>query len=247
MNERVRLQIAAINKMKITFSITVVKHDDPEVIKRRAMPSIRRFRYNDYIYTDIQFNPLVTLDMSKVYSANEPYDARTRVNFGRLQFPRLIEDLEMIIDGFNTEGLYYTVNGKLYLDKSKVAPEMTDILLKGCNFKGITVNYVTVNNADTMDTYEGVVFHFNCLDNFVTLTYDELIELHGVLKSINLETLGLALFNTNENISRILQGESVEEYSLPNTETAIQNKMIPNREVIEVTKPIIQEKMIPKI
>lgn len=187
------IDLGRINSsLKVSFNL-VIKGDKPSDANRHISETIDKFTYNGSTYLKFSPKSFITLDISKTNDKGDGWNPNTVANLNKICLFEFTKKCELILNGFTVKELFYTKNGRLKLS-SDIAKQLAQRSRAG-NKMIAMIHSVVVDDEHPETEYEGISLMINTMDNFALLTYSELLYLHHLLSTVNMDILSMQLIN----------------------------------------------------
>ena len=207
---KVNLELGKINKyMKLKFGI-VVKSE------QQHMQLMNKFSISGNTYFKVNPYPTVTIEISSNVDKNEAWNTNRSITLNKMSRFQFVKRLKTIISSFTEiKNLFYYQNGRLCIDKSIAGSirDMVKVSQKTCLFMPSVIE-----DEETKDQFEGVVFMINSPENYCYLTFEELEYLCDTLDRLDFDTLTLQLINLISNYDNKITEETIKPANRIETE-----------------------------
>ena len=230
---KVNLELGKVNKyMKLKFGI-VVKSE------QQHMQLMNKFSISGNTYFKVNPYPTVTIEISSNVDKNEAWNTNRSITLNKMSRFQFVKRLKTIISSFTEiKNLFYYQNGRLCIDK-RIAGSIRDMVKvsqKTCLFMPSVIE-----DEETKDQFEGVVFMINSPENYCYLTFEELEYLCDTLDRLDFDTLTLQLINLISNYDNKITEETIKPAN------RIETEIVEEEPTTLPIQPLATENTIPEI
>ena len=230
---KVNLELGKVNKyMKLKFGI-VVKSE------QQHMQLMNKFSISGNTYFKVNPYPTVTIEISSNVDKNEAWNTNRSITLNKMSRFQFVKRLKTIISSFTEiKNLFYYQNGRLCIDKSIEGSirDMVKVSQKTCLFMPSVIE-----DEETKDQFEGVVFMINSPENYCYLTFEELEYLCDTLDRLDFDTLTLQLINLISNYDNKITEETIKPAN------RIETEIVEEEPTTLPIQPLATENTIPEI
>ena len=230
---KVNLELGKINKyMKLKFGIVInSEQSNLQLLSKFSMNGNTYFRINPY--------PMVTIEISSNTDRGEGWNSNRSVTLNKMTRFQFVNRLRTIIKSFKEiKSLFYYQNDKLCIDKdiANSIRDMVKVSQKTCLFMPSVIE-----DEETKEQFEGVVFMINSPDNYCYLTFEELEYLCDTLNRIDFDAITLQLINLISNYNNKIEEETIKSTN------RIETQQVENEDTSIPIQPLPVENTIPEI
>ena len=185
------IELGRINKdMKLKFVIYLKEDPQYSAVGNKQQNLIEKFSYGASDYLRVSPNSQLVIDIQK--SDNEMYDSNNNIALSKKPLFQLKLALKKFIKYFEEDDLFYYENKKLTVNKELAEKYLTMVKTYS---KSIALKHCVVTEHET--DYEGCLFMINSINNYASLTYEELLFLYDELDKVDLTKLSMDVINLN--------------------------------------------------
>ena len=180
------------------------------------MQLMNKFSISGNTYFKVNPYPTVTIEISSNVDKNEAWNTNRSITLNKMSRFQFVKRLKTIISSFTEiKNLFYYQNGRLCIDKSIAGSirDMVKVSQKTCLFMPSVIE-----DEETKDQFEGVVFMINSPENYCYLTFEELEYLCDTLDRLDFDTLTLQLINLISNYDNKITEETIKPANRIETE-----------------------------
>ena len=207
---KVNLELGKVNKyMKLKFGVVIQS-------EQQHMQLMNKFSISGNTYFKVNPYPTVTIEISSNVDRHEEWNANRSITLNKITRFQFVKRLKTIISSFTEiKNLFYYQNGRLCIDKSIAGSirDMVKVSQKTCLFMPSVIE-----DEETKDQFEGVVFMINSPENYCYLTFEELEYLCDTLDRLDFDTLTLQLINLISNYDNKITEETIKPANRIETE-----------------------------
>lgn len=192
---KVSMDLFRIHKsFKVQFTVLVREEGELDTSGKPIRPTVSLFNYNGSNYIKVSPFPFINIDISSKLDKGEEWNSNRSFNMNRREFFTFAMHLQKLVRTFTVEkGLFYYDKNQTLRVNHDLAEQHKQTVV--CSNKSIMMRPIVVENEESHELYEGIVFFVNTLDFFSCITYGEAEYLLFELKRIDFNTLTMELLN----------------------------------------------------
>ena len=228
------MDLGNVNKyLKLKFSLVIQSEN--------FMPLLNKFNIGGNDYLKISPIPLITIEIKNNTERKEDWNPNRSICLSKVSKFIFCNRLKEIIEDFKKEKELFFYEGDSLRVNKNLSMKLREKGMVRVGTKVCVFQPVVVEDEESKEQFEGVVFMINSAENYCFLTFEEMEYLASYLNRLDIDSLSLQCINTTM-LCRKMDTKKIERQ--PRTETEVKEEIDPQQ---PSRMPLREKHVIPEI